>query len=48
MNWTIDVGEGDIGVYVWFGTPTMHKISVFDLDILWNIVSSTKQCYEFE
>ena len=26
MNWTVYLGEGDIGVCVWFGAPMMHNM----------------------
>ena len=25
VNWTVSVGEGDIGVCVWFGAPILHR-----------------------
>jgi hypothetical protein len=33
MSWIASVGEGDIGVWVWFEAPIMHKM--FDLDLAW-------------
>ena len=34
MNWTMWLGEGDIGVYVWFGAPMMHNRS--GLNLAWH------------
>ena len=27
MNWVVSVGEGNMGVCVWFGAPIMYRIS---------------------
>ena len=34
MNWTMNVGEGSMGVCVWFAAPSMHRI--FGLDLAWH------------
>jgi hypothetical protein len=31
MSRIVSVGEGDIGVCVWFGAPIMHKMSGLNL-----------------
>ena len=38
MNSTVNVGEGDIGVWVWFGAPIMHRISGLNLTRHWHVV----------
>jgi hypothetical protein len=38
MNWTVDVGEGDIGICVWFRAPIMHRISGFNVAWCWQSV----------
>ena len=35
MNLTMNVGEGDIGICVWFGAPIIHKISGLSLAWHW-------------
>ena len=35
MVWTMDVGEGDIGVCIWFGALIMHKMS--SLNFPWHL-----------
>ena len=35
MSWTVSVGEGDIGVCVWFGAPIMHKMYGLNLACQW-------------
>ena len=35
MNWTMDMGEGDIGVCVWFEAPIIHRISGLSLAWHW-------------
>jgi hypothetical protein len=31
INWMMFVGEGEIGVCVWFGAPIIHRISNLSL-----------------
>ena len=38
MDWIVSVGEGDIGVCVWFGAPIMHKMSNLNLAWHWHDV----------
>ena len=35
MSWVVSVGEGIIGVYVWFGAPIMHRI--FGRSLAWHL-----------
>lgn len=30
-GWIMSAGEGDSGVCIWFGAPTMHRISGLNL-----------------
>ena len=38
MNWTTSLGEGEMGVCVWFGAPNMHRISGLNLAWHWHVV----------
>ena len=38
MSWIVTVGEGDIGVCVWFGAPIMHKMSGLNLAWHWHVI----------
>ena len=38
MSWIVSVGEGDIGVCVWFGALIMHKIYGCSLARHWHVV----------
>jgi hypothetical protein len=28
MSWTVSLGEGDIGVCIWFGAPIMQRMCI--------------------
>ena len=34
----MDVGEGDIGICVWFGAPILHRMSGLNLAWHWHVV----------
>ena len=38
MNWIVSVGEGDIGVCLWFGAPIVHKMSSLNIVWHWQVV----------
>jgi hypothetical protein len=38
MSWIVSVGEGAIGVCVWFGAPIMLKICGGSLAWLWHVI----------
>jgi hypothetical protein len=38
MDWIVSLGEGDIGVHVWFGAPILHKMSNLHLAWHWHDV----------
>ena len=37
MNWIVNVGEGLIGVCVWFGAPIMHRMYGLNLVSQWQV-----------
>ena len=38
MNWTLSVGEGEMSVCIWFGAPSMHRVSGLNLAWHWHVV----------
>ena len=38
MNWTVTLGEGVIGVCIWFRAPTMHRMYGLSLAWHWHVV----------
>ena len=36
-GWIMSAGEGDSGVCIWFGAPTMHRISGLNLAWYWHV-----------
>jgi hypothetical protein len=36
MNWIVCLGEGDIGGCIWFGAPSMHRMSGLSLARHWH------------
>ena len=35
MSWIVSLGEGGIGVCIWFGAPIMHRMS--GLSFAWHL-----------